>query len=96
MSKLLPVGYFYIVFTLPQELNTLIFQNQKLLYALLLQATGNTFVELAKDPKFLGAATGVTSVLHTWGQNLSFHPHVHCIAPGEDFRKSLEESFFIF
>mgnify|MGYP000294537324 CR=1 FL=1 len=82
MAKLLPVGYFHIVFTLPQELNTLILQNQKLLYSLLLQAAGHTLVELAKDPKFLGATTGVTAVLHTWGQNLSFHPHVHCIVPG--------------
>ena len=87
MSKLLPVGYFHIVFTLPQELNILIFQNQKLLYSLLLQAAGHTLVELAKDPKFLGATTGVTSVLHTWGQNLSFHPHVHCIVPGGGLSK---------
>lgn len=82
MAKLLPVGYFHLVFTLPQELNTLVFQNQNRLYALLLQAAGHTLVELAKDPKFLGATIGVTSVLHTWGQNLSFHPHAHCIVPG--------------
>ena len=82
MSKLLPVGYFHLVFTLPQELNPLVFQNQKLLYSLLLQAAGHTLIELAKDPKFLGATIGLTSVLHTWGQNLSFHPHVHCIVPG--------------
>jgi len=82
MSKLLPVGYFHLVFTIPQELNALVFQNQKVLYSLLLQAAGHTLLELAKDPKFLGATIGVTSVLHTWGQNLSFHPHVHCIVPG--------------
>ncbi|MHB8077599.1 IS91 family transposase [Desulfosporosinus fructosivorans] len=82
MSKLLPVGYFHLVFTLPQELNTLVFQNQHTLYALLLKAAGHTLVELAKDPKFLGATIGVTTVLHTWGQNLSFHPHAHCIVPG--------------
>ena len=82
MSKLLPVGYFHLVFTLPQELNTLIWQNQKLLYSMLMQAAGQTLIELAKVPKFLGATIGVTSVLHTWGQNLSFHPHVHCIVPG--------------
>lgn len=82
MAKLLPVGYFHLVFTLPKELNTLVFQNQHRLYALLLQAAGHTLVELAKDPKFLGATIGVTSVLHTWGQNLSFHPHAHCIVPG--------------
>ncbi|MBZ4654914.1 MAG: putative transposase [Peptococcaceae bacterium] len=82
MSKLLPVGYFHLVFTLPQELNTLVFQNQKLLYFILIQSAGHTLIELAKDPKFLGATIGVTSVLHTWGQNLSFHPHVHCIVTG--------------
>lgn len=82
MSKLLPVGYFHIVFTLPQELNTLVWQNQELLYSMLIRSAGHTIIELAKDPKFLGATTGVTSVLHTWGQNLSFHPHVHCIVPG--------------
>ena len=87
MAKLLPVGYFHIVFTLPQELNTLMLQNQKLLYSLLLQAAGHTLVELAKDRKFLGATTGVTSVLHTWGQNLSFHPHIHCIVPGGGLSK---------
>ncbi|WP_242975780.1 IS91 family transposase [Desulfosporosinus sp. FKB] len=82
MSKLLPIGYFHIVFTIPQELNTLVLQNQELLYSLLIRSAGHTLIELAKDPKYLGATTGVTSVLHTWGQNLSFHPHVHCIVPG--------------
>ncbi len=81
MAKLLPVGYFHLVFTIPQELNTLVYQNQKLLYSILIQSAGHTLIELAKDPKFLGATTGVTSVLHTWGQNLSMHPHVHCIVP---------------
>ena len=82
MSKLLPVGYFHTVFTIPQELNTLVLQNQKLLYSFLIQSAGHTLMELAKDPKFLGATIGATTVLHTWGQNLSFHPHVHCIVPG--------------
>lgn len=82
MSKLLPVGYFHVVFTIPQELNTLVLQNQKLLYSILIKSAGHTLMELARDPKHLGATIGVTSVLHTWGQNLSFHPHVHCIVPG--------------
>jgi len=82
MSKLLPVGYFHVVFTMPQELNTLVFQNQELLYALLIQSAGHTLLELARDPEHLGATIGVTSVLHKWGQNLCFHPHVHCIVPG--------------
>ncbi|SHI29243.1 IS91 family transposase [Desulfosporosinus lacus] len=82
MSKLLPVGYFHVVFTIPQELNTLVLQNQRLLYSLLIKSAGHTLMELSKDPKFLGATIGATSVLHTCGQNLSFHPHVHCIVPG--------------
>jgi len=82
LSKLLPVGYFHVVFSIPHELNTLVLHNQELLYSLLIQSSGHTLTELAKDPKHLGAQIGVTSVLHTWGQNLCFHPHVHCIVPG--------------
>jgi len=82
LNKLLPVGYFHVVFTLPQELNSLIYQNQKLLYSILIKSAADTIVELARNPKFLGAQTGVTAILHTWGQNLTFHPHVHCIVPG--------------
>src|SRR5665648_698005 len=69
-------------FSIPQELNILVLQNQRLLYSLLIKSAGHTLMELAKDPKFLGATIGITSVLHTWGQNLAFHPHVHCIVPG--------------
>ena len=65
MSKLLPVGYFHVVFTIPQELNTLVFQNQKLLYSILIKSAGHTLMELARDPKYLGATIGATSVLHT-------------------------------
>lgn len=82
LAKLLPVGYFHVVFTLPHELNSHLLHNQKLLYSLLLQASGHTLTELARDPKYLGAAIGLTSILHTWGRNLSFHPHVHAIVPG--------------
>ena len=82
LEKLLPVPYFYVVFTLPDKLNTLMLQNQRLLYSLLIKATGDIITELSSDPKYLNAKVGVTSVLHTWGQNLSFHPHVHCIVPG--------------
>jgi len=82
LAKLLPVGYFHVVFTIPQELNSLVFQNQKFLYSLLIKSAGHTLTELAKDSKYLSASIGVTTVLHTWKQNLSFHPHVHCIVPG--------------
>jgi len=87
LSKLLPVPYFHVVFTLPNQLNTIIYQNQKPLYSLLMKAAGDTIVELARNPKFLGAQTGTTVVLHTWGQNLAFHPHVHCIVPGGGLSK---------
>ena len=81
-SELLPVPYFHTVFTIPHELNGLFLLNQKLLYSLLFKAASETLTRLALDPKYLGAQVGVTMVLHTWGQTLSFHPHVHCIVPG--------------
>ncbi len=82
LDRLLPVGYFHIVFTLPHELNTMICQNQSLLYSILMKAAGETIVELAQSPRHLGALPDVTAVLHTWGQNLHYHPHVHCIVSG--------------
>lgn len=81
-SELLPVPYFHTVFTVPHGLNPLFLANPKLMYSLLFKAASDTLTKLALDPKFLGARIGVTMVLHTWGQNLSFHPHVHCIVPG--------------
>ncbi len=82
LSKLLPVPYFHVVFTLPDKLNSVFLQNQSLMYSLLMKTAGDTITELSADPKYLNASVGTTSVLHTWGQNLSFHPHVHCIVPG--------------
>lgn len=81
-AELLPVGYFHTVFTVPHQLNALFLSNQDLLYSLLFKAAAETLLKLALDKKFLGAQIGVTMVLHTWGQNLSLHPHVHCIVPG--------------
>lgn len=81
-SELLPVSYFHTVFTVPHELNPLFLANPKLMCTFLFKAASRTLSKLALDPKFLGAEVGVTMVLHTWGQNLSFHPHVHCIVPG--------------
>ena len=78
---LLNVPYFHVVFTVPDTLRPIIFQNQSALYSLLFRAVAETLQELASDKKFLGATLGFTSVLHTWGQNLSFHPHIHCIVP---------------
>lgn len=81
-KELLPVAYFHVVFTLPNELNGIALQNQRLIYDLLLKASAETLQELAKDKKYLGAKIGLTSILHTWGQNLTLHPHVHMIVPG--------------
>ena len=78
---LLNVSYFHVVFTVPDDLRPIIYQNQRVLYSLLFQAVAETLQDLASDKKFLGATLGFTSVLHTWGQNLSFHPHIHCIIP---------------
>ncbi|MGE4274428.1 MAG: IS91 family transposase [Desulfitobacterium sp.] len=81
-SNLLNIGYFHVVFTVPDTLNLMIYQNQKALYTLLFKAVAETLTELASDKKYLCAKIGFTSVLHTWGQNLMHHPHIHCIVPG--------------
>ena len=80
-EDLLPVGYFHVVFTIPEELNYLSLTNQKELYSILFQASSETLLELGRDKKYLGAEIGFTSILHTWGQNLMHHPHVHCVVP---------------
>lgn len=81
-ALLLPVEYFHIVFTLPHELNALLRCNPRRLYALLFRAAAATLQTFARDPKHLGAELGVTAVLHTWGQNLAQHVHVHCVVTG--------------
>ena len=81
-SELLPVPYFHIVFSLPSELDVIALQNQKVIYNILFRASSETLKELAADPKYLGAEIGAISVLHTWGQTLTLHPHVHMIVPG--------------
>lgn len=80
-DDLLPISYFHVVFTIPEELNYLTLTNQKELYSILFKATSETLLELSKDIKYLGAEIGFTSILHTWGQNLMNYPHVHCIVP---------------
>jgi len=80
--ELLPVPYFHLVFTLPQQLAPLALQNPKVVYHLLLRATAETLLQIAADPRHLGAQLGFLTVLHTWGQNLHPHPHVHCVVPG--------------
>lgn len=81
-QDLLPVPYFHIVFTLPEQLNRLVLSNARVMYPMLFRAVAETLITLGKDRKHLGARIGVIAVLHTWGQNLMDHPHVHCIVPG--------------
>jgi hypothetical protein len=81
-QDVLPVEYFHIVFTVPEKLNLLMYRNSKQLYSLLLKFAGKTITGLAKEVKWLNGKTGAISVLHTWGQKLELHPHVHCIVPG--------------
>jgi predicted Zn-ribbon and HTH transcriptional regulator len=80
-SELLPVPYVHVVFTLPHQLSPLALQNKKVLYDLLFRASAETLQEVARDPRHLGADIGFLSVLHTWGQNLLAHPHLHCVIP---------------
>jgi hypothetical protein len=81
-DDLLPVPYFHLVFTLPNGLDPLALANPRVVYGLLLRCAAETVLTVSADPKHLGARTGLLAVLHTWGQNLQFHPHVHCVVPG--------------
>ena len=81
-DDLLNVGYFHVVFTIPDTLNPVAYQNQKAIYTILFKAAAETLSELSADKKYLGAQIGFTEILHTWGQNLMHHPHIHCIVPG--------------
>ena len=80
-KELLPVSYVHVVFTLPHELSWLALQNKKVVYDLLFRTSAATLLEVAADPQHLGAEIGFLSVLHTWGQNLLHHPHIHCVIP---------------
>lgn len=80
-SELLPVPYFHLVFTLPSALSPLALQNTRVVYGLLMQAAAQTLLEVAANARHLGAEIGFLAVLHTWGQNLLHHPHVHCVIP---------------
>jgi hypothetical protein len=81
-KDLLPVEYFHVVLTIPDKLNPLALRNQKVVYDILFKAGSETLLELGKEPKLLGAEIGFIAILHTWGQNLMDHPHLHCIVPG--------------
>jgi predicted RNA-binding Zn-ribbon protein involved in translation (DUF1610 family) len=79
--ELLDTSYFHVVFTVPHELNVLALENPRLFYDLLFAASAQTLLEIASDPKHLRAEIGVIAILHTWGQNLLLHPHIHCVIP---------------
>jgi len=82
MADLLPVEYFHVVFTLPEQLASLALQNKRVVYNILFATAAETLRTIAADPKHLGAEIGFLSVLHTWGQTLRHHPHLHCVVPG--------------
>ena len=83
--ELLGIAYFHVVFTLPHELNALCLRNAGTIYSLLFSASAAAMLELAAEPRWLGAQIGFISILHTWGQNLLLHPHVHCVVPAGGF-----------
>lgn len=87
MSELLPTTYFHIVFTLPQQLRSIAMGNRKVVFNLLFEASTYTLRKLGQDEKYLGGTPGIISVLHTNGQDLSFHPHIHCIVSGGGLSK---------
>lgn len=80
-TELLPVGYFHVVFTVPEQIAPLALQNKKVVYTILFRAVSQTLLTIAADPKHLGALIGFLAVLHTWGQVLLAHPHIHCVVP---------------
>jgi hypothetical protein len=101
-AELLPVPYFHVVFTLPQKIGGLALQNAREIYRILFRAASETLLTIAADPKRLGAAIGFLAVLHTWGQNLHLHPHLHCVVPGGGISpdgvrwiRCKKESFFL-
>jgi hypothetical protein len=81
-GELLPVEYFHVVFTIPEELARIAFYNKEAVYGILFGAASEALLTIARDPKHLGAEIGFFAILHTWGQNLQHHPHVHCVVPG--------------
>jgi hypothetical protein len=81
-ADLLPVPYFHVVFSVPQQIAALAYQNKNVVYGILFRAVAETLRRIAADPKHLGAEIGFLAVLHTWGQTLEHHPHIHCVVPG--------------
>lgn len=99
-AEVIDTPYFHVVFTLPHQLNPLLYCNQKLLYGLLHRCCAETLLELSADKKWLGATPGIIQVLHTWNQELGYHVHMHCIVSGGGLTKDgkirkSSKSFFI-
>lgn len=100
-EDLLPIQYFHVVFTIPSELKPLVIMNQKVMYNLLFRSASETLMELSNNPKHLGARIGFIGILHTWGQNLMDHPHIHYVvtggglSPAGDRWVSCRKGFFI-
>jgi len=101
MAELLPTSYYHVVFTVPEEVASVAFQNKKILHTILFRAASETLRAIAADPKHLGANIGFLAVLHSWTQTLLFHPHLHCVVPGGGFSSdysqwiSCREGFFL-
>ena len=87
-KEILPFTYFHVVFTLPNRLNPLVIRNQKIIYNLFFQKCKETLLSVGKEEKYFGAKIGFFSILHTWGQKLNFHPHLHCVVPGGGFSEA--------
>ena len=81
-ADLIPVDYFHVVFTLPEEIAAIAYQNKAAVYDILFHATAETLRMIAATPRHLGAEVGFIAILHTWGQQLQHHPHLHCVVPG--------------
>jgi hypothetical protein len=81
-DELLPVPYFHVVFTVPQQIAAVAWANKKLVYEILFRAAAQTLLQIAHDPRHLGAQIGFLAILHTWTQTLLHHPHIHCVVPG--------------
>lgn len=99
-DEVLNIKYYHIVFTIPNEIYNIAYQNQSKIYKILFKASAETLQELAEDKKYLGAEIGFFSVLHTWGQNMMYHPHIHCVVTGGGLTEigkwvEKEEDFFI-
>jgi hypothetical protein len=81
-AEVLPTHYFHVVFSVPEQIASIAYQNKKVVYDILFRAVAETLSTIAADPQHLGAEIGFFAVLHSWGQNLLFHPHLHCVVPG--------------